>query len=201
MAPQHPGWPATLRYGRVGLRPLRRRDGPRWSELRMANERWLAPWEPSSPYPWAQRHSRSAFRAMLRVLRAQARVGASLPFAVCVDDRLVGQMTVSNVARGVLLSGHVGYWIDREHAGQGVTPTALALLVDHCFGPVRLHRIQADIRPENGPSRRVVTKLGFRQEAEYVRYLDIDGQYRDHLGFALTVEDVPDGLLRRFHTV
>ena len=167
----------------------------------MANERWLAPWEPTSPYPWMQRHSRSAFRAMLRVLRAQARAGASLPFAVCVEDRLVGQMTVSNVARGVLLSGHVGYWIDREHAGQGVTPTALALVVDHCFGPVRLHRIQADIRPENGPSRRVVTKLGFRQEAEYVRYLDIDGQYRDHLGFALTVEDVPDGLLRRFHAV
>lgn len=167
----------------------------------MANQRWLAPWEPTSPYPWPQRHSRSAFRAMLRVLTAQARSGSSLPFAVCVGDALVGQMTVSNVARGVLLSGHVGYWIDREHAGQGITPTALALVVDHCFGPVRLHRIQADIRPENGPSRRVVSKLGFRQEAEYVRYLDIDGAYRDHLGFGLTVEDVPEGLLRRFLTV
>lgn len=197
MAARHPGWPARLHHGRVGVRPLSRRDAAPWCERRLANERWLAPWEPSSPYPWAQRHTRAAYRAMSKVLRVQARAGVSLPFAVTIDDGLVGQITVSNVARGVLLSAHVGYWIDRAHAGRGVTPLALALVVDHCFGPVGLHRIQADIRPENGPSRRVVAKLGFRQEAEYRRYLDIDGEYRDHLGFALTVEDVPGGLVNR----
>ncbi len=197
MALGHPGWPARLQHGRVGLRPLRLRDAGRWSSLRLRNEAWLAPWEPSSPYPWSQRHTRSAYMSMVNALRGQARQGTTLPFAVLYDDVLVGQLTVSNVVRGVLRSAHVGYWIDEAHAGRGVTPTALALAVDHCFGPVGLHRIQADVRPENTASRRVVEKLGFRQEAFYLRYLDIDGAYRDHLGFALTIEDVPGGLVRR----
>lgn len=197
MAAGHPGWPVQLEHARVGLRPLRLRDAGRWSALRLRNEAWLSPWEPSSSYPWSQRHTRAAYRSMLNVLRGQARHGITLPFAILYDDVLVGQLTVSNVVRGVLRSGHVGYWIDQEHAGLGVTPTALALVVDHCFGPVGLHRIQADVRPENVASRRVVEKLGFRQEAFYLRYLDIDGGYRDHLGFAVTAEDVPGGMLRR----
>ncbi len=200
MAAGHPGWPVRLQYGRVGLRPLRLRDARQWSLLRLRNEAWLTPWEPTSPYPWTQRHTRSAYLAMVRVLRGPARRGVSLPFGVLYDDVLVGQLTVSNVVRGVLKSAHVGYWIDQEVAGRGVTTTALALAVDHCFGPVGLHRIQVDIRPENSASRRVVEKLGFRQEALYLRYLDIDGAYRDHLGFALTVEDAPGGLIRRLST-
>lgn len=197
MAAGHPGWPVRLRHGPVGVRPLRLRDAAQWSSLRICNEAWLAPWEPSSPYSWAQRHTRSAYAAMFNVLRGQARRGMTLPFAILYDDALVGQLTVSNVVRGVLRSAHVGYWVDRDHAGRGVTTTALALVVDHCFGPVGLHRIQADIRPENVASRRVVDKLGFRQEAFYLRYLDIDGAYRDHVGYAVTAEDVPGGLVRR----
>lgn len=197
MAAGHPGWPARLQYGRVGLRPLRLRDAGRWSALRLRNEAWLAPWEPSSPFPWAQRHTRSAYLSMANVLRGQARQGVTLPFGIVYDDVLVGQLTVSNIVRGVLRSAHVGYWMDQAHAGRGVTTAALALVVDHCFGPVGLHRLQADVRPENAASRRVVEKLGFRQEAVYLRYLDIDGAYRDHLGFAVTVEDIPGGMLRR----
>lgn len=195
--PGHPGWPARLEYGRIALRPLRFRDAARWSELRMSNEAWLAPWEPSSPYGWRERHTRSAYRSMLRVVRQEARYGTTLPFGILYDDVLVGQLTVSNISRGVLRSAHVGYWLDQGHAGRGVMPVALALTVDHCFAAVGLHRVQADVRPENEASRRVVDKLGFRHEANYLRYLDIDGAYRDHLGFALTIEDVPGGLLRR----
>ncbi|MDQ3464337.1 MAG: GNAT family N-acetyltransferase [Actinomycetota bacterium] len=197
MTAGHPGWPARLQHGPVELRPLRLRDAGRWSSLRLRNEAWLAPWEPSSPYSWTQRHTRSAYLSMLNVLRSQARMGTTLPFAILYDGVLVGQLTVSNVVRGVLRSAHVGYWVDQEHAGRGVTTTALALVVDHCFGPVGLHRIQADVRPENMASRRVVAKLGFRQEACYLRYLDIAGAYRDHLGFAVTAEDVPEGMVRR----
>lgn len=197
MATGHPGWPARLRHGTVELRPLRWRDAARWSELRLRNEAWLAPWEPSSSHSWGQRHSVSAYLSMHRALLGQARRGASLPFAVLVDGQLAGQLTVANVVRGVLRSGHIGYWVAEEQAGRGVITTAVALAVDHCFGPVGLHRVQVEIRPENAASRRVVDKLGFRQEAFYQRYLDIDGGYRDHLGFALTVEDVPEGLVRR----
>jgi ribosomal-protein-alanine N-acetyltransferase len=79
-------------------------------------------------------------------------------------------------------------------------PTALSLAVDHCFGPVGLHRVEANIRPENAASRRVVEKLGFRQEGLHERYLAIDGAYRDHIGYAVTVEDVPEGMVNRWRS-
>ena len=61
---------------------------------------------------------------------------------------------------------------------------AVALLIDHCFTEVGLHRVEIDIRPENGASLRVVDKLGLRREGFYERYLDIDGAWRDHVAFA-----------------
>ena len=64
-----------------------------------------------------------------------------------------GQLTVGNVVRGAFNSAYVGYWVDEAVAGRGVMPTALALVVDHCFGPARLHRIEANIRPENVASQ------------------------------------------------
>lgn len=186
-----------MAHGSVGLRPLRWRDGRRWHELRMSNEDWLTPWEPSAPVPWAERHSVASYLHMLRRLRRQEAAGTALPFGLTYEDELVGQVTVSNVVRGAWRSAQVGYWVDQEHAGRGVMTTAVALVVDHCFGRVGLHRVEADIRPENARSRRVVEKLGFREEAYYLRYLDIAGGWRDHIGYALTTEDCPNGLLNR----
>lgn len=191
-----------LTEGRVGLRPLRLRDAAPWSEVRLRNESWLAPWEATAPgIVWTERYGVAAFTPMVRALRRQARQGETLPFVVTYDQRLVGQLTVTNIVRGALNSAAVGYWIDRRVAGRGIMPTALALVVEHCFGVVRLHRIEANIRPENVASRRVVEKLGFRVEGVRLRYLFIDGDYRDHVSYALTMEDVPEGLLRRWRAV
>ena len=199
------GWPVMLEDGRVGLRPLRVRDAPVWSDVRIRNERWLSPWEgrPESqpPATWAERHSPVVFTAMLRNVRKESRAGRMLPLAVTYDGRLVGQVTAANVVHGAFDSASVGYWVDSAVAGRGVLPTALAMLVDHCFGGVGLHRIEANIRPENAASRRVVEKLGFREEAMHLRYLFIDGAWRDHVSYAVTREDVPEGMLRRWHAV
>lgn len=193
-------WPVVLRDGDVELRPFRMRDAVAWSEVRMANEAWLAPWEPTGP-PWHERFAVTQFAPMVRTLRRQAKDGTTLPFAVTYRGRLVGQMTAGNIWRGSLNSCFLGYWVDGRYAGLGITPTAVALVTDHCFGAARLHRVEANIRPENMPSRRVVEKLGFRREGLRERYLHIDGDYRDHLCYALTSEEVPGGLLRRWHAV
>ena len=166
--------------------------------LRRANEAWLAPWEPSAPVNWTRRHTPAAYSAMRRASARRARLGTTLPFAVRVDGRLAGQVTLDNVVRGALRSGHLGYWIDQAVAGRGVASLAVALVCDHAFGPVGLHRVQADIRPENRPSRRLVERLGFRQEGLFRDYLDIDGAWRDHLGYALLSTDVPGGVLARW---
>lgn len=193
------GWPAVLRDGDVELRPLRMRDAAAWSEVRLANEAWLAPWEPSGAGSWADRYSVTAFPQVLRQLRRHARDGTTLPFAVTYRGRLVGQVTAGNIWRGSLNSCFLGYWIDGRYAGLGITPTAVALVTDHCFTTARLHRVEANVRPENAASRRVVEKLGFRDEGVRERYLFIDGAYRDHVCYALTVEEVPGGVLRRWH--
>ena len=194
----HPGWPARLAWGPVELHPLRRRDAAEWSRLRLANEDWLARWEPSSGVPWRLRHTPAAYRAMRRSVARRARAGTSLPFAIRVEGRLAGQVTIDNVARGAMRAGHLGYWIDRAAAGRGMASLAVALVCDHAFGTVGLHRLQADIRPENGPSQRLVTRLGFTQEGLLRRYLDIDGDWRDHLTFSLLAEDAPTGVLERW---
>ena len=188
-------WPVRLREGDVLLRPLRVRDARRWRTVRNDNAAWLAPWEATHP----DEHSLPpSFAQMVRSFRREARAGRLLPFAVEVDGRLVGQLTVSGVAWGSLRSAQIGYWVDRRVAGRGIIPTGVALAVDHCFFTLGLHRIEVNIRPENAASLRVVSKLGFRPEGLRRRYLHIDGAWRDHATFALTVEDVPGGLLPRW---
>jgi ribosomal-protein-alanine N-acetyltransferase len=203
-----PGWPAVLADGPVVLRPYRRSDARAWSEVRIANQQWLAPWESSLPGPWADMNSPSAYLYVYRDMRRAARRGESMPFAVCLHDesgkdRLVGHLNLGNIVRRAFSSAYVGYWVDARVAGRGIIPTALALAVDHAFGPGGLHRVEINIRPENGPSRRVVEKLGFREEAYHPRYMHIDGTWRDHLGYAMTSEEVAaeGGLLARWRRV
>lgn len=188
-----PGWPVQLAYGAVGLRPHRFRDAAAWSEVRTSNEAWLARWEPTAPSSWADRHAMTEYPAILRMLRRAAKLGQSLPFVITYEGRFAGQLTIGGVVRGAFCSGYAGYWVDGRLAGRGIMPVALALAVDHAFGPAGLHRVEVNIRPENAASRRVVQKLGFREEGFHPRYLHIDGAWRDHVGYALTVEDVAAG--------
>jgi ribosomal-protein-alanine N-acetyltransferase len=203
-----PGWPAVLADGSVVLRPYKRGDAKVWSEVRIANQQWLAPWESSPPGPWAEMNSTRAYAYVYADMRRAARRGDSMPFAVCLreddgSERLVGHINLGNIVRRAFSSAYAGYWVDYRVAGRGVIPTALALAVDHAFGPGGLHRIEVNIRPENQPSRRVVEKLGFREEAYHQRYMHIDGSWRDHLGYALTSEEVAaeGGLLARWRRV
>ena len=190
------GWPARLREGRIELRPLRLRDATAWREVRTRNARWLRPWE--ATLPLAEHDAPKTYGAMVRRLRAEAREGRSLPFALTVDGAFAGQVTIGGIARGSLLSAYIGYWIDQRVAGRGIMPTAVAMATDHCFREVGLHRVEINVRPENTASLRVVEKLGFRAEGLRERYLHIDGDWRDHLTFALCAEDVPEGLLARW---
>jgi [ribosomal protein S5]-alanine N-acetyltransferase len=184
----------TLEEPPVQLRPLRYRDARDWNDVRSRNVAWLRPWDATSPDP---RATPVSFRAMVRRLNAQARLGESLPWVLAVDGRLAGQVNVSGIVRGSAQSGHIGYWIGQQFAGHGHVPTGVAMAIDYCFGTLGLHRIEINIRPENHASLRVVHKLGLRAEGRRERYLHIDGDWRDHLAFAVTAEEVPEGLLAR----
>jgi ribosomal-protein-alanine N-acetyltransferase len=195
-----PGWPAELNDGDVALRPLRMRDASAWMDSRRRNVEWLRPWEATPPNgPSIFGVSAAVFTSMTRRLRSDARAGRALPFVITLDGDFAGQLNVAGIVRGSMDSAHIGYWIDQRLAGRGAMPTAVALAVDHCLGPVGLHRIEVNIRPENVASRRVVEKLGFREEGVRARYLHISGDWRDHLTYAVTREELPYGLLHRWH--
>lgn len=179
----------------MGLRPLSTQDGRAWAEIRGRSAAWLTPWE--ATLPRGDTSGARDFKELVRELRRQAKAGRTLPLAVTVDGALAGQVTVTNITRGSARWGQVGYWVDQRHAGRGVTPTAVALTVDHCLFQMGLHRIEAAIRPENTASLRVVEKLGFTEVGYAPRYLHINGDWRDHRLFAVTVEQCPGGLLER----
>src|SRR5699024_11171758 len=139
-------------------------------------------------------------RSSIRGLQASARAGHGLPFAVTVNGEFAGQLNVSWISYGSLSSATIGYWVAERFAGHAVTPTAVALALDHCFVSVSLHLMEICIRPENAASLRVVQKLGFRYEGFRRRYIHIDGDWRDHFCFALVVEEVPSGVLNRWQS-
>lgn len=195
------GWTAetvtaipTLSDGPVTIRPVRVRDARELEATLLANRSWLSPWEATHPNGSGRWDVKSAIRGLL----GQATEHTALPFIIELDGRLVGQLTVSGVSWGALASASLGYWVAQDAAGRGVTPTAVALATDHCFGVLQLHRMEICIRPENAKSLRVVEKLGFRYEGLRRRYIHIDGDWRDHYCFALVREEVPEGVLARW---
>ena len=192
--PTGAAWPVRLRSGEVTVRPISTRDGAAWRDARRRSAAWLKPWDATVPPGGDARPT--SFRQLVRRLRRAARAGQALPFAIEVDDgagaRFAGQVTVSNIVRGSAQFASVGYWIDVAYAGRGIMPQAVALVIDHCFA-TGLHRIEVAIRPENSNSLRVVEKLGIPEVGYAPRYLHIDGAWRDHRLYAITVEDVPPG--------
>lgn len=127
----------------------------------------------------------------------QRKLGASVTFVMLYDGEVVGQLSVSDISGGALQSASIGYWVSQQVAGRGITPTAVALAIDYAFTELNLHRIEICIRPENRASLRVVEKLGLRYEGRRERYIHIAGRWCDHESFAVTVDEVPDGMLAR----
>lgn len=182
----------------MGLRPIATSDRLAWKEVRGRNLEWLRQWEATIP-PGGGSAPKN-FRALVRDLHRQARDSRALPFAVTVDDEFAGQLTVTNMIGGSARFATMGYWIDRKHAGQGFIPTAVAMACDYCMFEMGLHRIEIAIRPENTASLRVVEKLGLPEIGYAPRYLHIDGDWRDHRLFAVTIEECPGGMLHRWKT-
>ncbi|RJQ71987.1 N-acetyltransferase [Pseudonocardiaceae bacterium YIM PH 21723] len=202
MPGRHPGWPARLGpllvdAGVVELRAPKLLDAQPWSRARLRDQAHLEQWEPTSPGSWLDRNSSFAWPAQWSMLRRLSLRGQGLAFVITVDGELAGQLTVGNVVRGALCSAWIGYWVASSRTGGGLATAAVALTADHVFRSAGLHRLEATVRPENMASIRVLRKAGFREEGVFRRYLDVAGDWRDHLCFAVTTEDHPGGLVQR----
>lgn len=190
--------PIYLSEGRIAIRLISLRNATRLKQLLLENRGWLEEWE--ATYPGFVRPLTPAFsmRPVVKSLLDSYKRGTGLPFVIEYDGTVVGQVSVSTIVRGSLSSAQIGYWIAEEYAGRGITPVAVMLATDYAMRVGGLHRIEICIRPENAASLRVVEKLGFRYEGRRANYIHINNRWCDHDCFALTVEDIPDGLRARY---
>ncbi|MEY3933980.1 MAG: hypothetical protein RLZZ606_579 [Actinomycetota bacterium] len=184
----------ALTHGEISLRIIKPRDAKTLERLVLSNRTWLKPWEATNPHGPTSFDFKSQIRGLLRQLENDE----GLPFLILYKGEIVGQLNVANILHGSVSSCVIGYWIIPEVAGKGITPTAVALAMDYVFKVVGLHRVEIDIRPENEASIRVVEKLGLRPEGLKKNYIHINNAWRDHLVFALTADEVPNGVLNRW---
>ncbi|HUZ42879.1 MAG TPA: GNAT family protein [Acidimicrobiales bacterium] len=180
----------SLQGRRVGLRPLVAEDFPAWAAVRQNNEDWLTPWEPR---PVVGRpdvtNDQRAFAARCGARAREAQLGSGYGFGIFLDDHLIGEVNLSSIRRGALQSGDIGYWVDRDHAGQGYMPESVVTVLAFAFEDLALHRVEIDIIPRNQRSRRVVEKLDLRMEGLAERLVEINGVWEDHLRYAITLEE------------
>jgi ribosomal-protein-alanine N-acetyltransferase len=102
---------------------------------------------------------------------------------------LVGFVEISSIVRGFFDSAFLGYYAFKPHAGKGLMREGLAKVIDRAFGPLALHRLEANIQPANERSINLVKSLGFRLEGFSPRYLRVAGVWRDHERWALLSDE------------
>ena len=173
----------------VRLRAPLATDYFQWSTLRGDSREHLTPWEPV----WAADElSRAAYRRRLRRYQIAAREGTGFMFFVFdrKTNEVAGGCQLSNARQGIAQSAvTLGYWTGKKFAGQGLMTDAVATLVRHAFDRLGFHRIEAACLPSNAASRRVLIKAGFTAEGTARKYLKINGEWQDHLLFAVIAGD------------
>ncbi len=186
------GQQPVIRGTDVYLRYPRIPDYKAWARLRHESREFLTPWEPS----WASDElTKGAFRRRIKRYQRELRLDTAYAFFVFrgADDELVGGCTLSNVRRGVTQCCALGYWIGERFARQGFMFDAVRALIPFVFSTLGLHRIEAACLPSNEASQNLLTKAGFRQEGIARRYLQINGEWRDHVLFALLEDEAQIG--------
>lgn len=186
------GQQPVLRGREVYLRYPRIADYKRWALLRGESRAFLTPWEPA----WANDElTKGAFRRRIKRYQKEIRQDSAYAFFLFrnEDDTLMGGCTLSNVRRGVTQCCALGYWIGERFARQGYMFDAVRALVPFIFSTLGLHRIEAACLPSNEPSKSLLVKMGFRQEGFARRYLQINGEWSDHVLFALLEDEAQIG--------
>ena len=112
-------------------------------------------------------------------------------FLVCrlEDGAIAGVYTLSQIVRRLFQSAYMGYYAERPFDGQGYMAEGLQLVLRYTFIAMKLHRVEANIQPENVASIALVKRAGFRLEGFSPRYLKISGRWRDHQRWAMTIDD------------
>lgn len=120
-------------------------------------------------------------------------------FLVCrlADGAIAGVFILSEIVRGMFQSAYLGYYAEQPHAEQGYMREGMQLVLRHAFSTMKLHRVEANIQPENVASIALAKRSGFRLEGFSPRYLKVAGRWRDHQRWAILIDDWRSRLITR----
>jgi ribosomal-protein-alanine N-acetyltransferase len=172
-----------LQTDRLVMRPPQMRDFDQWAKLRRDSQAFLSPWEPE----WSRDHlSSRAYRNRVVWAERAIRQGEAYPLFLFrrKDGQIIGGVTLSNIRRQPAQAATLGYWVGEAYAMQGYMTEALKVVRDHAFTALDLSRLEAGCLPENIASRRLLERCGFKYEGIAQAYLQIDGEWRDHVLYA-----------------
>jgi [ribosomal protein S5]-alanine N-acetyltransferase len=164
----------------VAIAPARRADCTALVDANRASRDYHLPWaEPFTDAP--------GFAAWFA--RIQTGPHGGLVARDTASGRVVGVVNLSEIVLGVFQGAYLGYYGMAWCAGSGLMTEAVRLGVAYGFGELGLHRLEANIQPENARSIALVRRLGFRREGFSPRYLRIGGTWRDHERWALLADE------------
>lgn len=177
-----------LNTERLFLRELDPADSPAVLDFVVRNLSFLRPWEPLRDPSY---FTIPGQRTILQEARRERDLGNRLMLWLIrrEDGLLIGNVHLFNIVRGVSQSATVSYKTDQFLTRHGYMTEALQAVMDHAFGPMALHRLEANIMPRNAASLGLAKKLGFRDEGLSRKYLRINGVWEDHIRMARLAED------------
>lgn len=165
------------------LRALEEADADELHALIERNRGELANW-----MQWAQGETPEDTLRFVRTARTMERDGGGLRRAI-VGEHIVGVVSCSRIDR-TNRSAEIGYWLDRGQRGRGIMTSAVATLIDHAFDSLHLNRLEIRTDVNNGPSRALAERLGFRYEGTLRQsYRVSEERYSDDAVYSLLASD------------
>ncbi len=179
----NPDQHGAARPSGVTSRLIRSSDAEPLAALLRANREFLRPWTPVREPAF---FTADGQRGLVEGALDAHRDGTGFP-CVITDrhDRLIGQIMLTDIHRGPVQSGSVGYWVSEELNGRGIARDALATIVREAFGPLDLHRLTAATLLANHASQRVLESAGFTRIGVAQSAYRIDGRWQDHILYQL----------------
>jgi len=139
-------------------------------------EHWVVPRNPSY-------YSIDMVRASLAIAQRERDLDLSHQYLLKSGGEIIGRVNLTGVQRVAFNKASLGYRIGQAHAGRGVASRAVALLLDEAFGKLDFWRIEANSRPENAASVRVLERNGFRAYGRATRSMQHQGAWYDQILF------------------
>lgn len=182
--------PVMLETERLRLKSVEANDAGAFYNFLMKNYDFFKPWSPEYPpdYKSVEFHLKR-----IESLEKDEREGRGIKFAVYKkeeDSRIIGSVALSNIVKGPFLSCYLGYRFDENENGKGYAAESVKSVIDYAFENLKLHRVEANIIPQNKASIKVAEKLGFVYEGTSKKYLQINSVWEDHMHYVILNEKI-----------